>query len=64
MRIHPSEPFFNFAPCQAGDFELPPGKPYRSRYRFMMFDGEVDAEECKRAWDDYATPPRVRIAKV
>ena len=28
MRIHPSEPFFNFAPCQTGDFDIAPGKPY------------------------------------
>lgn len=62
MRIHPSEPFFNFTPCQGGDFELAPGKPYRSSYRFMIFDGEADPGSCARAWTDYATPPRVRIA--
>ena len=28
MRLHPSEPFFCFAPSQLGDWEIEPGKPY------------------------------------
>ena len=63
MRIHPSEPFFNFAPCQAGDFAIEPGKPYVSRYRFFVFDGEVDRGKCEQLWNGYATPPEVRIVR-
>jgi hypothetical protein len=61
MRIHPSEPFFNFAPCQAGDFAIRPGEPYVSRYRFVVHDGEADAKETERWWLDYAEPPEVRV---
>jgi len=42
MRLHPSEPFFCYAPQQDGDMEIAPGKPYSSRYRFVIYDGEPD----------------------
>jgi len=36
LRIHPDEPFFNWAVPQGGDFSIEPGKPYASRYRFIV----------------------------
>ena len=63
MRLHPKEPFFNFAPSQAGDFSIVPGKPYVSRYRFVVRDGPFAAAEADRCWYDYADPPRVRLVK-
>ena len=56
MRIHPTEPFFCYAPPQAGDFEITPGKEYVARYRFIVYDGEPDREFIKSMWDDYAHP--------
>jgi hypothetical protein len=61
MRIHPTEPFFNFAPQQAGDMEIKPGDKYISRYRFVVHDGPPDKAELDRLWNDYAHPPVVRI---
>ena len=61
MRIHPTEPFFNFAPSQAGDFAIAPGALYEARYRFVVYDGLPDAETLDRLWEDYAHPPRVWI---
>ena len=61
MRIHPTEPFFNFAPSQAGDWEIKPGEEYVSRYRFVVMDGKPDAELLERLWRDYAHPPRVEV---
>jgi hypothetical protein len=61
MRIHPDEPFFNFAPCQAGDFQIVPGKPYVSRYRLCLHDGAASAAEVERWWKDYAEPPEVKL---
>ena len=63
MRIHPDEPFFNFAPCQAGDFQIVPGKPYVSRYRLVLFDGGADAGALERWWRDYAEPPQVSVVR-
>lgn len=56
MRIHPSEPFFCYAPSQAGDFEITPKKDYIARYRFIVYDGEPVKEFINRMWDDYAHP--------
>jgi hypothetical protein len=61
MRLHPTEPFFNFAPQQAGDMELKPGVKYVSRYRFVVHDGPPDRGELDRLWNDYAHPPIVRV---
>ena len=61
MRIHPSEPFFCYAPAQAGDWEIQPGEPYVSRYRFLVFDGAPDGGWIDRLWEDYASPMKVEI---
>ena len=54
MRVHPTEPFFNFAPQQAGDFEITPGKPFVWRYRMVIHDGPPDRELLDRLWNAYA----------
>ena len=59
MRVHPKEPFFNFAPQQFGDMAIKPNRPYVSRYRFVTLDGAPDAAELARIWEDFANPPQV-----
>jgi hypothetical protein len=61
MRLHPTEPFFNFAPQQAGDMEIKPGEKYVARYRFVVHDGPPDRAELDRLWNDYAHPPVVKL---
>ncbi len=56
IRIHPSEPFFNWAPSQGGDFSIEPGKPYVSRYRFVVSDDPLGVDEMNALWRDYAEP--------
>ena len=64
MRLHPTEPFFCYAPEQLGDWEIAPGKPYVARYRFIVSDGPPDKAELERQWNDYATPPDVTVQTV
>ena len=61
MRLHPTEPFFCYAPQQQGDMEIKPGTPYISRFRFVVQDGEPDSKELDRLWNDYAHPPLAKI---
>ena len=61
VRIHPKDPYFSLAPQKAGPFELVPGKPYVSRYRFVVSDGPVDRALLDRLWNDYAHPPEVTV---
>lgn len=61
MRLHPDEPFFNYAPQAAGPMEITPGKPYVMRYRFVVHDGAPDKDLLERLWQDYAQPPAVTV---
>ena len=63
MRLHPEEPFFNWAPSQGGDFQIEPGKPYVSRYRFVVRDGPLPPADMERFWTAYAEPPQASIRK-
>ena len=62
MRIHPTEPFFNWAPSQAGDWAISPDQPYDATYRFVVMDGPPNVELLERLWTDFADPVEVRIA--
>lgn len=63
MRIHPGEPFFNWAPSQAGDFSIEPGTPYVSRYRFIAVDGPLPAAAMNAAFAAYARDASLRLAE-
>lgn len=56
MRIHPTEPFFNWAPSQAGDWSIEPDETYRASYRFVVIDGPPDPQLFDRLWLDFAYP--------
>jgi hypothetical protein len=61
MRIHPDNPFFNYAPSQAGTFTIKPGTPFVARHRFLVADGPADTKLLERVWTDYAQPPQVQV---
>lgn len=63
MRIHPTEPFINYAPTQLGDMVIVPGTPYRMRYRMVVFDGAPDAALIERLWAQYAAQPLIRVER-
>lgn len=62
MRLHPSEPFFCFAPSQLGEWAIVPGQPYVSRYRFVVLDGPPNRQLLDALWEDYAQPRSVRVS--
>jgi len=61
LRIHPDDPYFNYAPSQMGRFQIDPGKKFVMRYRFVVSDGPPDAKLLDRLWNDYANPPKARL---
>jgi hypothetical protein len=63
MRLHPTEPFFMFAPTQLGDMSIQPGTPYVTRYRYVTYDGEPDAALIERLWMDFAYPVGVTVER-
>ena len=61
LRLNPSNPQLCVVPSQDGDWEITPGKPYVSKYRFVVFDGPANKELIERLWNDYAHPPTVKV---
>lgn len=57
MRLHPTEPFFCYAPPVKGVFRIDPGKPYVARYRCVAFDGPPDRGWLDQVWREYAAEP-------
>lgn len=47
VRLHPSKPYFVFSPMVEESFVIKPGEPYLSRFRFLVYDGEVGEAEVK-----------------
>jgi len=61
VRLHPTKPYFCFAPMVLGEFQLEKSRPYVSRYRFLVYDGSLDPNLNRAVWSDYAEPPQVRV---
>ncbi|TWU32278.1 DUF6807 domain-containing protein [Novipirellula artificiosorum] len=55
VRLHPSKPYFCFAPMVDGAFVLKPGDKLRERYRYVVFDGEPEADMLHGQFDDFAS---------
>jgi hypothetical protein len=61
-RLHPYEPFFCWVPGHDDDFKIEPGKPFVCRYRFVVADRMLGAEEMEREWEAFAAAPRARLS--
>lgn len=61
LRIHPDDPYFNYAMSQAGRFQIDPGKKFVLRYRYVVADGPANPKQLDRLWNDYAHPPEVMV---
>lgn len=53
VRLHPTKPYFVFAPCVLGEFRLEPGVEHVARYRYFVFDGPIDQDAINAVWQDY-----------
>lgn len=53
-RLHEKMSYFCFAPMILDAFEIKPGKPYVSKFRFVAYDGKPDAKQLEAIWQDYA----------
>lgn len=61
LRIHPEMPYFAFSPQRAGDMKIEPGEPYRSKFRFLVYDGKMNDPLARGFWEDYASPPEAKV---
>jgi hypothetical protein len=56
LRIHPTMPYMVYTPSFLGDWQITPGTPHVSRYRFIIHASELSAETLHRLWQDFAEP--------
>lgn len=56
VRLHPTKPYFCFAPMVAGKFTIKPGEKYISRYRYVVMSEAVDANKIDEHWNEYVQP--------
>ncbi len=63
VRLHPDMPYFSIVPQKLGAFSIQPGKPYVTRYRFIVTDGEPDAKLFDACWNSLAHPAVVTVSK-
>jgi hypothetical protein len=63
LRLHPDMPYFSIVPQKLGPFSIQPGKPYVTRYRFIVTDGEPDARCFDACWNSLAHPAVVSFSK-
>lgn len=61
VRLHPSKPYFVFAPLVLGPFRIEPGKPLVSKYRYSVHTGQLSTANAERVWQDYSSPPQIRM---
>lgn len=61
LRLHPDMPYLSFAPVKDGAFNIEPGTPYVSRFRFVVSDGAADTALLEQVWNDFATPAVVTL---
>lgn len=70
MRIWPidgnngrGDMFFEFCPIRHEEWQIEPNKKYELKYRMVVFDGELTAEEAEAYWQAFANPPKASINK-
>ncbi len=50
VRLHPSKPYFCFAPMVDGEFTIEPSETYTASYRYIAHDDSPNAESIEQAW--------------
>jgi len=53
--------FFEFCPIRHNDWMLEKAKDYTLKYRILVYDGALSAEEAEIYWQGFANMPRVEI---
>ena len=50
-RLHPTKPYFCFAPCVDGRFTIDRKHPFKARYRYLVTDAEPDVKWINQQWN-------------
>jgi hypothetical protein len=61
MNNNRGDVYFEFCPIRYKEWVLSPGNVYALKYRMLVYDGKIDKATADRIWNDFASPPRVKI---
>ena len=61
-RFNPKDPFVAFTPVHDGSLTVKPDETLTQRFRFLVYDGEPDAQVIEEHWQGFAHPARA-VAK-
>ncbi|MBJ6368376.1 PmoA family protein [Snuella sp. CAU 1569] len=53
--------FFEFCPIRHKEWKIEPDKTYDLKYRMVVFDGELTANEAEAYWQAFASTPQIKI---
>jgi len=59
--VHEGQLFFEFCPIRLREWLILPGTDHLLKYRMVVFDGVMTAEEAEMYWNSFAYGPEVRI---
>lgn len=54
-RLHPSKPYFCFAPCKDGEFVIDRTHPLTSRYRYLVTDSRPNSQWLREQWETWVS---------
>lgn len=63
LRIHPTMPYMVYTPSHLGDWSITPDTPHVSRYRLIVHDGALPAEQANALTSNFAAPLEVRVQR-
>lgn len=52
-RLHPTKPYFCFAPCVDGKFKIDKNHPYQASYRYLITDEPPKPDWLNKQWHDW-----------
>jgi len=61
IRVHPRMPYWCYVPVTAETINILPGDVFRSRYRYLVYHGNVPVQLIKRVQMDWAAPPAIDV---
>ncbi len=53
-RIHPTKPYFCYAPCVDGEFAIDAEHPLSAKYRYLVTDAKPDPDWIDKQWQDWS----------
>ncbi len=53
--------FFEFCPIRHVEWKIESKKAYSLKYRMLIFDGELSAEQAEMYWQSFANPPTINM---